>query len=107
MMALRPEDRYADPAAAMQALLPFLRKATGKQQRLTALSISDRLPDIDPLPGTPPLPEPGPRAGEFRVLVVDDDSSIRALCRQLLAAEGAVVETAAGGAQGLAMALKG
>jgi putative two-component system response regulator len=39
--------------------------------------------------------------------VVDDESAIRDLCRQLLAAEGAVVETAANGTQGLAMALKG
>jgi response regulator RpfG family c-di-GMP phosphodiesterase/serine/threonine protein kinase len=103
MMALRPEDRYAEPGAVMQALLPFVRTATGEQQRLTALSISDRMPDLAPSPGATPLPE----VGQFRVLVVDDESAIRDLCRQLLAAEGAVVETAANGTQGLAMALKG
>ena len=107
MMALRPEDRYADPGAVMQALLPFVRTATGEYQKLTGLSFADRTPDLDPVPGVIQLPEPGPRAGECRVLVVDDESSVRELCRQLLQAEGAVVEAAANGTQGLAMALKG
>ena len=107
MMALRPDDRYADPGAVMQALLPFVRAATGEYQKLTALSFADRVPELGPVPGVIQLPDLGPRAGEFRVLVVDDESSVRELCRQLLQAEGAVVEAAANGAQGLAMALKG
>src|SRR5205085_4253962 len=48
-----------------------------------------------------------PRAAAYRVLIVDDESSVRELCRQLLQGEGAVVEAAANGTQGLAMALKG
>ena len=103
MMALRPEDRYAEPGAVMQALLPFVRTATGEQQRL------DRPVDLRADAGPHPRAgaTPPPEVGQFRVLVVDDESAIRDLCRQLLAAEGAVVETAANGTQGLAMALKG
>ena len=107
MMALRPEDRYADPGAVTQALLPFVRGGTGDYQNSSVLPFADDLGGLEPLPGVCQLPEVGPGAGEYRVLVVDDESSIRELCRQLLEAEGAVVETAINGTQGLAMASKG
>ena len=41
------------------------------------------------------------------MLVVDDEGSVRELCRQLLEAEGAIVETAANGSQGLNLASNG
>jgi putative two-component system response regulator len=107
MMAMRPEDRYADPGAVMQALLPFVRGGTGEYSNLGLMSSADIGPNVGPRASACRLPEADPQIGEFRVLVVDDESSVRELCRQLLQAEGATVELAANGAQGLAAALKG
>src|SRR5436305_11845533 len=76
MMALRPDDRYADPGAVMQALLPFVRTSTGEYQRLTALSFAGRVEDATPVPGLVQVPEVAPRAAAYRVLIVDDESSV-------------------------------
>jgi putative two-component system response regulator len=103
MMALKPEDRYVDPSAAMEALLPFLRAGTGNHSNLMALPFAD-LGRGDPLGGVCQLPDADLQAGQYRVLVVDDEGSIRELCRQLLEAEGVAVDTAANGLQGLNLA---
>ncbi|HEX3148317.1 MAG TPA: response regulator [Gemmataceae bacterium] len=107
MMAVNPEDRYADPSATMQALLPFVRTGTGDYQRFSALPVADVFENPEALPGVCQLPEAGLPSGQFRVLVVDDESSVRELCRQLLEAEGVVVEAAANGTRGLALAGSG
>ena len=99
MMAERPEDRYPDPPAVMQALMPFVRAGDNEQGTFGAVPIAEAVPIAQ-------LPEDNP-TGRFRVLVVDDESPVRELCRQLLEAEGVMVEVAANGAQGLALAAKG
>jgi response regulator RpfG family c-di-GMP phosphodiesterase/serine/threonine protein kinase len=106
MMALHPEDRYPDPAAVTQALLPFVRTGTGDYQHLSALPsvIADDSLAFETSSRVLQLPEPEPSPDEFRVLVIDDDPAVRDLCRQLLEGEGAAVEAAADGAAGLALA---
>jgi response regulator RpfG family c-di-GMP phosphodiesterase/tRNA A-37 threonylcarbamoyl transferase component Bud32 len=96
MMAQRAEDRYPDPQAVMQALLPFVRPDTGEYENLTGLPLAESAQIVT-------LPDAPARADSFRVLVVDDESSVRKLCRQLLEAEGSEVEVAANGAQALEM----
>jgi response regulator RpfG family c-di-GMP phosphodiesterase len=107
MMALRPEDRYPDPAAVMKALLPYVRTGTGEYARVFAAPAADDPLGFELAPSVCQLPETGPAAGEYRVLVIDDESSVRELCRQLLEGEGAVVEVAGGGTEGLARAAQG
>ncbi|MBO0698523.1 MAG: protein kinase [Zavarzinella sp.] len=99
MMAERPEDRYADPAAVMEALLPFVQPPDGDYQNLAALPVAESAEIVE-------LPEAA-APGRYRILVVDDEAPVRELCRQLLEAEGAIVDVAANGAQGLALAAKG
>jgi putative two-component system response regulator len=100
MMALRPEDRFADPSAVMQALLPFVRAGTGEYENLTALPQGGSIQVV-------PLPNDIVRANKYRILVVDDEGSVRELCKQLLEAEGAIVDLAGGGSQGVTLAAKG
>jgi response regulator RpfG family c-di-GMP phosphodiesterase len=97
MMAQRAEERYPDPQAVMQALLPFVRPDTGEFENLTGMPFAESVPIVI-------LPDSPPRVDKFRVLVVDDESSVRELCRQLLEAEGSEVEAAANGTQALEMA---
>jgi len=99
MMSLRPEDRYVDPAAVMQALLPFVRSENGEYENLLTMPFADSMPVIA-------LPESS-HSGQYRVLVVDDESSVRELCKQLLEAEGTTVEVAINGTQGIAKAANG
>lgn len=98
MMALRPEDRYVDPAAVMQGLMPFVRPSSGDYDHLLALPRSMSMPVVD-------LPDDSP-AGEYRVLVVDDENSVRELCRQLLETDGITVDVAVNGTQALARVAK-
>jgi putative two-component system response regulator len=100
MMAHRPEDRFADPQAVMQALLPFVRPGSGECQNLTGLPLAEVVPVVM-------LPDSPPRTDRFRVLIVDDESAVRDLCEQLLEGEGSVVDTAANGSEGLALASTG
>jgi response regulator RpfG family c-di-GMP phosphodiesterase len=88
LMALRPEDRYPTPQAAMDALLPFLK------------------PDGDDRAALPPRrPEPsdhGPAgARSHRILIVDDDGDIRAFCKALLESESLACDEAADGVAAL------
>jgi response regulator RpfG family c-di-GMP phosphodiesterase len=100
MMAHRPEDRFADPAAVMQALLPFVRPDTGEHEALTGLPPAATNAVVT-------LPDSKVAPDKFRVLVVDDESPIRGLCKQLLEVEGAQVDSADSGTQGLEMAVGG
>jgi response regulator RpfG family c-di-GMP phosphodiesterase len=100
MMAMRPEDRYSDPLAVMQALLPFVRGGTGEYGNLTALPLGQSIQIL-------PLPDELNRTSQYRILVVDDEGAVRELCKQLLEAEGAHVDQAGNGGQGLALLEKG
>ncbi|MFO0842897.1 MAG: protein kinase [Gemmataceae bacterium] len=96
MMALRPEDRYATPRDVMQALLPFLRTDS-----------------------SPSLPRPSSGHGGFRpagpvtagarahrVLVVDDEPSVRQFCREVLKLQGLEAEEAADAEEALEAAAR-
>lgn len=75
LMAVDPADRYAEPEAAMRALAPFLptelHPARGQVSRA--------------MPGRPELAAP---ARAPRILLVDDESGIREVCRYALEPEG-------------------
>jgi response regulator RpfG family c-di-GMP phosphodiesterase len=76
MMALDPADRYQDPAAVMRALLPFLKPdsaaplPTCRAVRGAASGVGAAEPRV------------------HRVLLVDDERSIREFCRAVLEGEG-------------------
>jgi response regulator RpfG family c-di-GMP phosphodiesterase len=100
MMAERPEDRYADPEAVIQALLPFV-KGGSRQYEVPrpARAVESTLSRVSP--------DQPQRPGSQRILVVDDEASVRRLCRQVLNKDGVVVEEAANGCQAIARAAKG
>ncbi len=95
MMALKPEDRYSDPSAIMQALLPFVRS----DRPSPSLILPNSSVEIIPM-----------RLGESldckpqKILIIDDENAVRDLCKQLLEAEGAIVDMAPNGSAGLSMA---
>jgi response regulator RpfG family c-di-GMP phosphodiesterase len=88
MMAINPDDRYPAPAAVMQALLPFVRPAS-----------STSVPPLLAAAATSATPAPS-AVRIWRVLVVDDEPSIRDLCRYLLQGEFSL-EEAGNGAEAL------
>ena len=45
--------------------------------------------------------------GQRRILVIDDDETVRKSCRRILGEQGYEVETAATGAEGLDLARRG
>ena len=73
MMALKQDDRYATPEAVMQALLPFLKPELHEH-----LILSRPDSGVGLLRST----------RQHRILVVDDEASIRTLCRCVLESEG-------------------
>ena len=99
MMALKPEDRYATPEAVTQALLPFIR------------------PDLHVHSMLYPLLEYSPQQSTHlglakdshvhRILIVDDQSSIRDYARLVLEAEGFQCVDAVDGQHGLELANAG
>jgi response regulator RpfG family c-di-GMP phosphodiesterase len=101
MMALKPEDRFSDPHAVMQVLLPFVKAETGEFQRLGSVPYAE---SVGPNSARVSI---HPTNDKFRVLIVDDESPVRELCKQLLEAEGGIIDVAMNGNQGLAMAGKG
>jgi putative two-component system response regulator len=92
MMALTPEQRYQTPQAVMKALLPFL-KPDSLEQTPMAVMHERHLPA---LPAEPRAPGTG-----HRILIVDDDPSLRQFCRVVLNAEGRQCEEAPDGQAGL------
>ncbi len=76
MMALDVEDRFATPREVMQALLPFLRPESSLQL-LTNRSCCSRS-------AFQPAGERVAGARVPRVLIVDDEPSIRMLCSEVL-----------------------
>jgi response regulator RpfG family c-di-GMP phosphodiesterase/serine/threonine protein kinase len=99
MLALRPDDRYPTPDAVMRALLPFIKP-----------------PSVDSTPR--PLDEAvaacrrlsssisaGPKV--HRLLLVDDEESIRTYCRCALQSEGLYCEEAVTGSQAVEKVITG
>jgi response regulator RpfG family c-di-GMP phosphodiesterase/tRNA A-37 threonylcarbamoyl transferase component Bud32 len=90
MMACRLEDRYATPQAVMNALLVFLKPDSDfrlEPERLDPASVH--------LVRGPLGHDEGQRL--TRILIADDDPSIRTFCRYALEAEGLCCEEAGDG----------
>jgi response regulator RpfG family c-di-GMP phosphodiesterase/serine/threonine protein kinase len=91
LMALRPDDRFANARAVIGALLPFLAAASGSLLPQAGAA---------PRPAVPPGEAVG--AGRpARVLVVDDDPVGRLLCRGVLESRGMRCDEAVNGRQAL------
>ena len=91
LLAIRPEDRFETPQLLMNALMPFLR-AEGEEL-------------LAPTP--PPVSDQGNAAGYTprvqNILIIDDETSIRTLCRAVLNSEGMRCDETADGRQALEM----
>jgi response regulator RpfG family c-di-GMP phosphodiesterase/tRNA A-37 threonylcarbamoyl transferase component Bud32 len=94
LMALDPADRYATPEDVMHALLPFLRPDSA----LNLLSSRSRPQRTSREPAG--VLAAGARV--HRVLIVDDEPSIRMLCREVLKGSGVVCTEAVNGEEALA-----
>ncbi|MBN9120583.1 MAG: protein kinase, partial [Planctomycetes bacterium] len=101
MLAADPDQRYPHAEAAMRALLPFVPHTADAPAALVARA--------------PTALGTAPRAAEAaagatahtapsRVLIVDDQTDIRRLCRVALGAEGLVCDEAGTGPDAVAMA---
>jgi response regulator RpfG family c-di-GMP phosphodiesterase len=86
LLAVKPEDRYANPRQAMRALLPFLKEEQSEYVQLQE--------GAGPTPGA---------ARPRKVLIVDDEPVIRSLCRYALQADDLRFEEAGDGKQALEM----
>ena len=84
MMALTPEERYADPQAVMQALLPFVRAGTGEYEALLPVPFAENVASA----GGSMI---APRTDKYKVLIIDDllaTGGTAAACAELVAAAG-------------------
>ncbi len=109
MLSADPELRYAGAEAAMRALLPFLpHAATAPAQPVPALTALPPAAYGTPPPRATPSSDAGPHATAHlepsRVLIVDDQSDIRRLCRVALGAEGILCDEAGTGPDAVALA---
>ena len=94
MMAPDPQNRYPNPKIVMRALEPFL---TSRPYDLrNGSSVGFRLP-------TPPGTTGDTRSAVSRILIVDDDPSIRKYCAAILAGEGVQFHEAEDGKEALAL----
>ena len=96
MMALEADNRYSTPHEVMHALLPFLRPESALHL------LSNRPAAIHLL--QPRGHHLATGAKVHRVLIVDDEPSIRLLCREVLAGSGVICDEASNGAEGLDVA---
>jgi response regulator RpfG family c-di-GMP phosphodiesterase len=96
LMARDPEDRYQTPQEVMHALLPYLRPESSS---LDLLHLAPRSRRSDSL-----VAAMGKRT--HRVLIIDDEPSIRYLCREVLQTDGLVCDEASGGEEGLDLATR-
>jgi response regulator RpfG family c-di-GMP phosphodiesterase len=75
LMALTPAERVASAEAAMRELMPFLTTITRAGRPVVPTERSPGLADATPAP--------------HRILIVDDQTDVRRVCRLALAGEGA------------------
>jgi response regulator RpfG family c-di-GMP phosphodiesterase len=95
MTAEKPEERYPDPQAVVRALLPFLRPDSGVFPAAALARVV-----VPARPGN--VPTPVGRSHTHELLIVDDESKIRVVCRTALQAEDRHCDEAPNGAQALA-----
>lgn len=96
MMAVKPEDRYADAQSVMRALLPFIRV------RLRGdLLPTEHSADVSTAPAKSVTARPVAQRALQRVLIVDDEPGIRSFCSMALKADGIVSELAVDGQQAM------
>ena len=88
LMAPNPDDRYATPQDLMRALLPFLTQES-RDNPVVELEFEDA--------GLELAGAPARAAKVHRILVVDDDSSLRRFCKVFLQGEGIQCDEAADG----------
>jgi response regulator RpfG family c-di-GMP phosphodiesterase len=92
MMAMKPADRYATPEVVMRALLPFLKPEMHEHSVMA--------PILEP---ASTLRLPSESSGR-RILIVDDQASIREFTRCILESEGYRCAEAIDGEQALELA---
>ena len=88
MMAVRPDDRFPNPQAVMHALLPFVQSTPSAM--IAVPSMREAL--VEPRPT---------QAGKSRILLVDDESSIREICRYYFKVEGLECHEAEDGSEAI------
>lgn len=86
MMAIDPVERYADAQAAMRALLPFLDTRTRDEPAKPVKPSAARI-----MPSNPNAKRVS------RVLIVDDEASVRSFCTLALKTEGIACSEASDG----------
>lgn len=91
MMAINPDQRYSTPQMVMQALLPFLQTET--RQSIAQLSLPRSHSDSIAVRGEEPTTKVG-----HRILIVDDEPTVRSVCRYALQGQGLQCDEAANGA---------
>ncbi len=110
MMAALPEERYPSAEAVMRALSPYL-SASARAASSTHNPVPVPLP-LKHLPSSPVQPaidgatRPTTHAAPSRILIVDDQTDIRRLCRMALVAEGYACDEAATGPEAVTLAAK-
>jgi response regulator RpfG family c-di-GMP phosphodiesterase len=93
MMARDPDARYQTPQDVMHALLPYLRPESSLD-----------LPRLSPRSLRSDSAAASMGKKTKRVLIIDDESTIRFLCREVLQSDGLVCDEAPGGEEGLELA---
>src|SRR5205807_1911462 len=92
MMATNPDDRCSSPKAVMQALVPFLPR----ERHRAALDL--HFPEPDPCQAS----DNGPAGMRVhRILIVDDEPAVRAMCRCILDEAGLACDEAENGKKAL------
>ena len=95
MLAPDPESRYRNPKIVMRALEPFLTTQSRSFSSLSGMGLRWPTP-----PGTS---GPESRPSVNRILVIDDDPSIRKYCTAILGVEGVQCHEADDGKEALAL----
>ncbi len=119
LLATNPDDRYRTPQAVMQALVPFLKP---ESHLIVAGAPACRHEGVLETPLVLPAGKTGrqllerygltsegskttltvPRAQTCRILIVDDEPSLRLLCREVLQSDGVKCDEACDGPEALA-----
>jgi response regulator RpfG family c-di-GMP phosphodiesterase/tRNA A-37 threonylcarbamoyl transferase component Bud32 len=94
LMAVNPDERYSKPQELMRALLPFLRLES-RDDPIFASERASLMPNFDI------AKRESTSAKVHRVLIVDDEESVRSFCKLVLRAEGIQCDEASDGESAL------